>query len=290
MALIRTEKLKHDFLRRGEDGEIIETVHAVSGVDLIIEAGEFAAILGANGSGKSTLAKHLNALLYPTEGAVWVDGYDVNDDDHLLDIRRTAGMVFQNPDNQIVAGVVEEDVAFGPENIGVPTEEIWERVEQSLRTTGMSACRYESPNRLSGGQKQRVAIAGIVAMQPKCIILDEATAMLDPDGRKEVLRTVRELNRQKHVTVIVITHYMEEVADADRVYVMDAGRVVMQGTPRQIFSREEELASIGLAVPQIVRLASDLRRAGLPLAEGIMTRTELADALEEYYFAGKRNA
>ena len=284
MALIRTEKLKHDFLRRGEDGEVTETVHAVSGVDLSIEAGEFVAVLGANGSGKSTLAKHLNALLYPTEGAVWVDGYNVNDDDHLPDIRRTAGMVFQNPDNQIVAGVVEEDVAFGPENIGVPTEEIWERVEQSLKTTGMSAYRYESPNRLSGGQKQRVAIAGIVAMEPKCIILDEATAMLDPDGRKEVLCTVRELNRRKQVTVILITHYMEEAADADRIYVMDEGKVRMQGTPEEIFAREEELAAIGLAVPQIVQLASNLRRAGLPIPEGIISRGGLADALEAWYF------
>ncbi len=279
MSFIKVRKLKHDFVRRGDEGEIKEVISAISDVDLTIEQGEFVAILGHNGSGKSTLAKHLNALLYPTEGAVWIDGYDVNDEEHLLDIRKSAGMVFQNPDNQIIAGVVEEDVAFGPENMGVPTEEIWKRVEKSLEAVGMSAYRYHSPNRLSGGQKQRVAIAGIVAMEPKCIILDESTAMLDPNGRREVLHTVRELNREKGVTVILITHYMEEVTQADRVYVMDHGKVVMSGTPREIFSEEERLQELGLTMPQITRLASALRQAGMPIPEGILTREELVDVI-----------
>lgn len=279
MSFIKVRKLKHNFVRRGDDGEVKEIISAVSDVDLTIEQGEFVAILGHNGSGKSTLAKHLNALLYPTEGSVWIDGYDVNDDEHLLDIRKSAGMVFQNPDNQIIAGVVEEDVAFGPENIGVPTDEIWERVEKSLEAVGMTAYRYHSPNRLSGGQKQQVAIAGIVAMEPKCIILDESTAMLDPNGRKEVLNTVRELNQKKGVTVILITHYMEEVTEADRVYVMDHGRVVLSGSPREIFSADEQLKELGLTMPQITRLASSLRQAGMPIPEGILTRKELVDAI-----------
>lgn len=279
MSFIKVRKLKHDFVRRGDEGEVKEIISAVSDVDLTIEQGEFVAILGHNGSGKSTLAKHLNALLYPTEGTVWVDGYDVNDDEHLLDIRKSAGMVFQNPDNQIIASVVEEDVAFGPENIGVPTEEIWERVKKALEAVGMTAYRYHSPNRLSGGQKQRIAIAGIVAMEPKCIILDESTAMLDPNGRKEVLHTVRELNREKKVTVILITHYMEEVIKADRVYVMDHGRVVLSGTPREIFSEEEKIQELGLTMPQITRLAASLRQAGMAIPEGILTREELVDAI-----------
>ena len=277
--LIRTENLKHDFIRRDDEGEEIGRVHAVDGVSLEIEEGEFVAVLGRNGSGKSTLAKHLNALLFPTEGAVWVDGYDVNDEDHLLDIRKSAGMVFQNPDNQIVAGVVEEDVAFGPENIGVPTEEIWERVEKSLRSVGLSSCRKDSPSHLSGGQKQRVAIAGIVAMEPKCIIFDEATSMLDPAGRKEVLEAAEDLNREKNVTIILITHHMEEAVRADRIYVMDAGRAVMEGTPREIFSRGEEIREHGLELPQIAELAEELREDGVPLPRGILTREELVDAI-----------
>ena len=279
MSFIKTRKLKHEFVRRNDEGEIEEVICAISDVDLEVEQGEFVAVLGHNGSGKSTLAKHLNALLYPTEGSVWIDGYDVSEEEHLLDIRKSAGMVFQNPDNQIIAGVVEEDVAFGPENMGVPTEEIWKRVEQSLEAVGMTSCRYESPNRLSGGQKQRVAIAGVVAMQPKCIILDESTSMLDPKDRREVLQVVRELNRQKHVTVILITHYMEEVTDADRVYVMDHGQVVMTGTPKEIFSREDEIKALGLTVPGMTELASRLRKAGMAIPQGILTREELVDAI-----------
>lgn len=279
MSFIKARKLKHDFIRRDEQGNIEEVISAIDGVDLEIEQGSFVAILGHNGSGKSTLAKHLNVLLYPTEGALWVDGMDVNDDEHLLDIRKTAGMVFQNPDNQLVASIVEEDVAFGPENIGVPTDEIWERVEKSLEAVGMSAYRYQSPNRLSGGQKQRIAIAGIVAMEPKCLILDESTAMLDPVGRKEVLQTARELNQKKGVTVILITHYMEEVVEADRVFVMDHGSLVLQGTPKEVFSCEDELMDLGLTLPQITLLGRELRKAGMPIPKGIIRREELVDAI-----------
>lgn len=279
MSFIKARKLKHDFIRRDEQGNIEEVISAIDGVDLEIEQGSFVAILGHNGSGKSTLAKHLNVLLYPTEGALWVDGMDANDDEHLLDIRKTAGMVFQNPDNQLVASIVEEDVAFGPENIGVPTDEIWERVEKSLEAVGMSAYRYQSPNRLSGGQKQRIAIAGIVAMEPKCLILDESTAMLDPVGRKEVLQTARELNQKKGVTVILITHYMEEVVEADRVFVMDHGSLVLQGTPKEVFSCEDELMDLGLTLPQITLLGRELRKAGMPIPKGIIRREELVDAI-----------
>lgn len=279
MSFIKARKLKHDFIRRDEQGNIEEVISAIDGVDLEIEQGSFVAILGHNGSGKSTLAKHLNVLLYPTEGALWVDGMDVNDDEHLLDIRKTAGMVFQNPDNQLVASIVEEDVAFGPENIGVPTDEIWERVEKSLEAVGMSAYRYQSPNRLSGGQKQRIAIAGIVAMEPKCLILDESTAMLDPVGRKEVLQTARELNQKKGVTVILITHYMEEVVEVDRVFVMDHGSLVLQGTPKEVFSCEDELMDLGLTLPQITLLGRELRKAGMPIPKGIIRREELVDAI-----------
>ena len=241
MSFIKTRKLKHEFVRRNDEGEIEEVICAISDVDLEVEQGEFVAVLGHNGSGKSTLAKHLNALLYPTEGSVWIDGYDVSEEEHLLDIRKSAGMVFQNPDNQIIASVVEEDVGFGPENIGVPTDEIWQRVEESLKAVGMLKYRYHSPNKLSGGQKQRVAIAGVVAMEPKCIVLDEPTAMLDPNGRADVIRTAHELNQKKGVTIILITHYMEEVVGADKVIVMDKGKVVMQGTPREIFSQVGKL-------------------------------------------------
>lgn len=279
MSFIKARNLKHDFIRRDDQGNVEEVISAISGIDLDIEQGSFVAILGHNGSGKSTLAKHLNVLLYPTEGALWVDGMDVNEDDNLLNIRKTAGMVFQNPDNQLVASIVEEDVAFGPENIGVPTEDIWVRVEKSLEAVGMSAYRYHSPNRLSGGQKQRIAIAGIVAMEPKCLILDESTAMLDPIGRREVLSTAMELNRQKGVTVILITHYMEEVVDADYVFVMDHGAVALSGTPKEVFSHEEELIDLGLSLPQVTLLGRELRNAGMNIPRGIIKREELVDAI-----------
>ena len=281
MAFIKAKNLKHSFVRRDENGEIVSETLALDGVDLEAEAGQFIAVLGHNGSGKSTFARHLNVLLSPTEGSLWVDGKDVKDEEKLWEIRQSAGMIFQNPDNQIVAGVVEEDVAFGPENIGVPTDEIWKRVEESLQAVGMTEYRYHSPNKLSGGQKQRVAVAGVVAMHPKCIVMDEPTAMLDPSGRLEVLKTAHRLNQEEGVTVILITHYMEEVADADYVYVMDRGHVVMQGNPREIFSRVRELEGYGLDVPQITRLAYDLRQEGYSLPEGILNRKELEEGLEK---------
>lgn len=279
MAFIDARKLKHKFVRRDEKGEIRSELFALNGVDIEVEQGQFVAVLGANGSGKSTFAKHLNVLLQPTEGTLWVDGKDARDEENVWNIRQAAGMVFQNPDNQIVAGVVEEDVAFGPENIGVPTQDIWTRVAESLEAVGMTAYRYHSPNKLSGGQKQRVAIAGVVAMQPKCIVMDEPTAMLDPSGRREVLRTVHRLNKEKGVTVILITHYMEEVVDADKVFVMDDGKVVMEGNPRGIFSRADELAQHGLSVPQITKLACQLQKEGIDLPDGILNRQELVEAL-----------
>lgn len=283
MAFIKAENLKHSFVRRDENGEAVAEVAALDGIDLEVEAGQFIAVLGHNGSGKSTFARHLNVLLSPTEGVIWVDGKDVRDEDRLWEIRQTAGMIFQNPDNQIVAGLVEEDVAFGPENIGVPTDEIWKRVEDSLQAVGMTEYRYHSPNKLSGGQKQRVAVAGVVAMHLKCIVMDEPTAMLDPSGRQEVLRTAHQLNREEGVTVILITHYMEEVADADYVFVMDQGRVVMQGKPREIFSRVKELRDYGLDVPQITCLAHELREEGWPVPEGILSRQELEEVLEKIF-------
>jgi energy-coupling factor transporter ATPase len=244
-----------------------------------IKKGDFVAVLGHNGSGKSTLAKHVNGLLLPTEGTVWVGDMDTRDEEHIWDVRKTAGMVFQNPDNQIIGNIVEEDVGFGPENIGVPTEEIWKRVEASLKAVGMTAYRLQSPNKLSGGQKQRVAIAGVMAMKPECIILDEPTAMLDPNGRKEVIRTIHELNRTEGITVLLITHYMEEAIEADRIIVMDDGRIVMDGQPREIFSRVKELKSHGLDVPQVTELAWELKEAGIPLADGILSREELVEQL-----------
>ena len=279
--MVKARQLVHEYIRRDEEGNSIATQAALDHVDIDIEPGSFVAILGHNGSGKSTLAKHLNVLLSPTEGTLWVDGKDTSDMDNLWKIRQNTGMVFQNPDNQIIGSIVEEDVGFGPENIGVPTDEIWQRVEDSLRAVGMLKYRSHSPNKLSGGQKQRVAIAGVVAMQPKCIVLDEPTAMLDPNGRKEVLRTVHELNRKKGVTIILITHYMEEVTDADYIYVMDSGSVVMQGTPREIFSRVESLKAHRMDVPQITLLAHELKQAGLNLPDGILTREELIEALEK---------
>lgn len=275
MGIIKAKQLVHEYIRRDEEGNVESIQTALDHVDLDVEPGQFIAILGHNGSGKSTLAKHINALLMPTEGSLWVNGMDVSEERNVLPVRRTAGMVFQNPDNQIIASVVEEDVGFGPENIGVPTEEIWQRVEESLKSVGMLEYRTHSPNKLSGGQKQRVAIAGVVAMQPKCIVFDEPTAMLDPNGRKEVIRTAHELNRKKGVTVILITHYMEEVVEADRVIVMDRGKVVMQGTPREIFSQVGKLKEYRLDVPQITILADLLRQSGLDIPVGVLTREEL---------------
>lgn len=279
MDIIKAVKLVHEYIRRDEEGNVESIQTALDQVDLSIQEGEFIAVLGHNGSGKSTLARHINALLAPSEGSLWVDGKDVSDDANVWDVRQSAGMVFQNPENQIVASVVEEDVGFGPENIGVPTEEIWTRVWDSLKSVGMLKYQKHSPNKLSGGQKQRVAIAGVVAMQPKCIVLDEPTAMLDPAGRADVLRTVHELNQAKGVTIVLITHYMEEVVDADRVFVMDHGKIVMQGTPKQIFSRVDELKEYRMDVPQITLLAHELRQAGLHLPEGILTREELLQEL-----------
>lgn len=283
MNFIEARKLVHEYVRRDEAGNVESINTALDGVDIDIRSGEFVAVLGHNGSGKSTFAKHLNVLLAPNGGTLWVDGKDAADEKNLWDIRKNAGMVFQNPDNQIIASVVEEDVGFGPENIGVPTEEILKRVDRSLKSVGMQEYREHSPNKLSGGQKQRVAIAGVMAMEPKCIILDEPTAMLDPNGRKEVLRAVRELNKEKGITIIFITHYMEEVVNADRVYVMDSGKVVMEGTPREIFSQVERLKELRLDVPQITLLAHDLKKAGLDLPEGILTRQELVESLCQLY-------
>lgn len=279
MGIIKAKNVVHEFFRRDEEGNVESITTALDHVNLDVKAGQFIAILGHNGSGKSTLAKHINALLTPTEGVIWVDGMDVLDEDNTIPIRKTAGMVFQNPDNQIIASVVEEDVGFGPENIGVPTEEIWTRVNQSLEAVDMVKYRKHSPNKLSGGQKQRVAIAGVVAMEPKCIVFDEPTAMLDPNGRKEVIATAHELNKKKGVTILLITHYMEEVVDADYVYVMEKGKLVMDGTPREIFSRVDELKEHRLDVPQATLVADELRSAGVPIPQGILTRKELVDAI-----------
>ena len=279
MGIIKAKEVVHEFFRRDEEGNVESITTALDHVNLDIKAGQFIAMLGHNGSGKSTLAKHINALLTPSEGVLWVDGMDVLDEDNTIPIRKTAGMVFQNPDNQIIASVVEEDVGFGPENIGVPTEEIWNRVDRSLRAVDMVKYRKHSPNKLSGGQKQRVAIAGVVAMEPKCIVFDEPTAMLDPNGRKEVIATAHELNRKKGVTIIMITHYMEEVVDADYVCVMEKGKIVMDGTPRDIFSRVDELKEHRLDVPQATLVADELRHAGVELPAGILTRAELVDAI-----------
>lgn len=279
MGILETKKLIFDYIRRDKDGNADGVTRAVDEVDLDIERGDFIAILGHNGSGKSTLAKHMNAILYPTEGTVWVDGMDTIDEERLWDIRQTTGMVFQNPDNQIIGAMVEEDVGFGPENMGVPTKEIWERVDESLKAVGMYQYRQHSPNKLSGGQKQRVAIAGVVAMHPKCIVLDEPTAMLDPLGRKEVIRAVRALNDVEKITVILITHYMEEAVYANKVFVMDEGKIVMEGTPREVFSRVEELEDIRLDVPHATKLAYELKKAGVALPDGILTIEELVEAL-----------
>lgn len=279
MGIIQADKLVFEYIRRDEEGNAEGITRAVDEVDLDVQQGEFVAILGHNGSGKSTLAKHINAILYPTEGTVLVDGRDTKEDAYIWEIRQKAGMVFQNPDNQIIGQVVEEDVGFGPENMGVPTQEIWERVEESLKAVGMYEFRKHSPNKLSGGQKQRVSIAGVIAMHPKCIVLDEPTAMLDPNGRKEVIRAVRALNQVENVTILLITHYMEEVIYADRVIVMDRGKAVMQGTPREIFSQVDKLKALRLDVPQVTMLAHALQKKGVPLPDGILSAEELAEAL-----------
>ena len=279
MGIIKTVKVAFDYFKYDEDGNVQETQRAVDNVNIDIPEGSFVAVLGHNGSGNSTFAKHINALLLPTEGTVWIDGMDTLKEPELWKIRQKAGMVFQNPDNQIIGTVVEEDVGFGPENMGVPTDDIWKRVDESLAKTGMTAYRHHSPNKLSGGQKQRVAIAGVMAMRPKCIVLDEPTAMLDPNGRKEVLEAVRQLNREEKVTVVLITHYMEEVIHADHVYVMDEGHVVMEGTPREIFSKVETLKKYRLDVPQVTLLAWELKKSGVDIPEGILTTEELVNAL-----------
>ena len=279
MGMIRAEKLVFEYDKRDEEGNVIGSHRAIDGVDIDVPQGSFVAILGHNGSGKSTLAKHMNAILVPTGGTMWVDGRDTKDPNELWNIRQSAGMVFQNPDNQIIGTVVEEEVGFGPENLGVPTDEIWKRVENSLRAVGMLERRKDSPIKLSGGQKQRVAIAGVIAMEPKCIVLDEPTAMLDPNGRKEVIEAVEQLRKEKNVTVILITHYMEEVIDADQVFVMDEGHVVMHGTPKEIFSRVDELKKYRMDVPQVTMLADALIQKGVPLPKGILRREELVDAL-----------
>lgn len=279
MGIVKAKNLTFEYIRRDEDGNVEGITKAVDNVSIDIKQGDFVAVLGHNGSGKSTFAKHLNALVMPTEGTVWVDGMDTREEENTLKVRQTAGMVFQNPDNQIVGTLVDEEVGFGPENIAVPTEEIWERVEKSLKAVGMYAFRNQSPNKLSGGQKQRVAIAGIVAMKPKCIVLDEPTAMLDPLGRKDVLNVLHELNRQENVTVILITHYMEEVIDIDKLYVMDDGKLVMSGTPREIFSQVEKLKELRLDVPHVTELAYELQKEGVPLKNGILTSEEFTEEL-----------
>ena len=279
MEMIRARELVYEYDKRDEEGNIIGAERAIDGVTIDVPQGSFVAVLGHNGSGKSTLAKHMNAILVPTGGTMWVDGRDTKDPAELWNVRQTAGMVFQNPDNQIIGTVVEEDVGFGPENLGVPTGGIWQIVEESLKAVGMLERRKDSPNKLSGGQKQRVAIAGVLAMEPKCLVLDEPTAMLDPNGRKEVIQAVEKLRKVKKVTVILITHYMEEVIDADQVFVMEGGHIVMHGTPREIFSQVDELKKYRMDVPQVTMLAEELRRRGLDLPRGILRREELVEAL-----------
>lgn len=279
MGIIKASKLIYEYIRRDEDDHVEEVNRAINEMTLDIQKGDFVAILGHNGSGKSTFAKQVNGILLPTGGTVWISGMDTADDSHIWDIRKTAGMVFQNPDNQIIGNIVEEDVGFGPENLGVPTDEIWKRVDESLEAVGMTAYRMKSPNKLSGGQKQRVAIAGVMAMKPECIILDEPTAMLDPNGRKEVIATLHQLNCKEGITVLLITHYMEEVIGADRVIVMDDGNIVMDGTPREIFSRVRELKEYRLDVPQVTELSYELKQAGVALGDGILTMEELMEQL-----------
>ena len=279
--IIQALHLIHDYVQKDENGNIESKNRVLRDISVDIESGSFVVLLGHNGSGKSTLARHLNALLQPTEGTVWIGGHDTKNQQEWLEIRKTAGMVFQNPDNQIIASVVEEDVAFGPENMGVPTEEIWQRVAKSLESVDMTVYRYHSPNKLSGGQKQRIAIAGIMAMHPSCMVLDEATAMLDPAGRREVLEAVHRLNKEEKVTVLLITHHMDEAVDADRVLVMDKGQIAMDGTPKEVFSRVEELQKLELDVPQITELAWQLKQQGMPLSDGILTQERFIQELEQ---------
>ena len=288
MGIVDINKVTFEYIRRDEEGNVEGITTAVDGVSLSVKPGEFIAILGHNGSGKSTLAKQINAMLFPTEGTVVVDGLDTNNEDNLLQIRQTAGMVFQNPDNQIIGQIVDEEVGFGPENLGVPTEEILQRVDESLKVLGMYEYRHKSPNRLSGGQKQRVSIASVIAMHPKCIVFDEPTAMLDPKGRFEVIQAARALNDVEKITVILITHYMEEVVDADRVFVMDKGKIAMSGTPREIFSRVSELKDLRLTVPQVTELAWELKKSGIPIRDGILTREELTEELKKYISLRKK--
>lgn len=277
--IVKTEGLVHEYSRRDENGNVTGIVRAVDGVDIQVKPGDFVAVLGANGSGKSTFAKHLNGILFPTEGTVYIDGIDTREKETILTVRQTAGMVFQNPDNQIISNVVEEDVAFGPENLGVPTPEILKRVKESLKSVGMYSYRKHSPNHLSGGQKQRVAIAGIMAMRPKCIILDESTAMLDPVGRNDVLKIIQKLNQEEHITIILITHYMEEVTSADYVYVMQAGKVAFSGTPKEVFQRNELMEECRLTIPKITQIAQELNLAGLPVPRDVLTCEELLEYL-----------
>ncbi len=283
MSIVRTKELVFEYIRRDEEGNVEGINTAIDHVNLKIAEGSFIAILGHNGSGKSTLAKHINALLTPTEGAVVFDNMDTSEEANLWNIRQKAGMVFQNPDNQIIGTVVDEDVAFGPENLGVPSEEIWDRVTKALEDVGMTAYRDYSPSKLSGGQKQRVAIAGVMAMHPKCIIMDEPTAMLDPNGRREVLQAVKELNEKEKITVILITHNMDEAVLADKVFVMDKGKIVMEGTPREIFSNVEKLKEVRLDVPDVTEMAYLLSKAGLPIRKDILTREELVNELCRLY-------
>lgn len=289
MGIIKATKLIFDYVRRDEEDQVEEVNRAIDQLSVEIEKGDFVAVLGHNGSGKSTFAKQINGILLPTEGTVLISGMDTLEEEHIWEIRKTAGMVFQNPDNQIIGNVVEEDVGFGPENLGVPTDEIWKRVDDSLEAVGMTAYRMKSPNKLSGGQKQRVAIAGVMAMRPQCIVLDEPTAMLDPNGRKEVIRTVRELNKREGITVLLITHYMEEVIHADRVIVMDEGKIVMDGTPEAIFSRVEELKKYRLDVPQVTELAYELKQAGAELPDGILTVDQLMEHLTPMFLKSRQN-
>lgn len=279
MGIIKSNNLEFEYINHKEDGEIESVNKAIAGVNIDIEKGDFIVILGHNGSGKSTLAKQMNAILQPTRGSMWVNGINTKDDENLLNIRRMAGMVFQNPDNQIIGSIVEEDVGFGPENMGVATEDIWKRVEESLTSVKMLEYRRHSPNKLSGGQKQRVAIAGVMAMKPDCIILDEPTAMLDPNGRKDVIKTVTELNKAAGVTIILITHYMDEAVFADRIFVMDDGKIVIEGIPREVFSQVERLRELRLEVPQVTELAYELQQAGVALSDGILTIDELVEEL-----------
>lgn len=281
--MIQAKHIHYDYIRRDEDDNVVAVETAVADVSFEVKAGDFVAILGHNGSGKSTLAKHINALLVPEKGTVYVDGIDTSEEDMVWEVRQRVGMVFQNPDNQIVHNVVEDDVGFGPENLGVPTKKIWQRVEEALQKVGMLQARKESPNNLSGGQKQKVAIAGILAMHPKCIVLDESTAMLDPVGRREVLQAVRELNQKEHITVLWITHYMEEVVEADQVIVMNHGKIVMEGTPREIFSRVEQMQQYHLDVPQVTLLAHELRKSGMNLPSGVTRTEELVDAIARQF-------